>query len=307
VHPALRTYEPHDRQALHKLVRHPSLAPEFTRLLDSGELDDPLRHPHGDVLGAWLAVVAGAPVGFALVVGFTSPRSRWALSRIGVIEPYRRRRLGSALLARMLEHLQAPRAGPRPSELCMSAWDPNPAAGAFADRHGFRPFRIFWTMERQSGAAAEPRWPEGVEPRPWDGSETMLGDLTATSNRAFAGNAMSSAETLDGMRSMTRRPGFRPDGLLLAYRDGRCLGFSHNALHHDHGEVHSVGVAPEARGLGLGRALLRWGVGWLQRQPAAAVRLVVDGSNQSALALYRSEGFEVTRTRRIWERPLNDA
>lgn len=78
-------------------------------------------------------------------------------------------------------------------------------------------------------------------------------------------------------------------------------------MHGDHGEVHSIGVAPEARGVGLGRALLRWGVGWLQRQGAPAVRLVVDASNESALGLYHSEGFEVTRARRIWERPLNGA
>jgi ribosomal protein S18 acetylase RimI-like enzyme len=37
------------------------------------------------------------------------------------------------------------------------------------------------------------------------------------------------------------------------------------------------------------------------------VTLVVDGENEGALRLYRSEGFEVTRTRRLWGRALDPA
>ena len=62
---------------------------------------------------------------------------------------------------------------------------------------------------------------------------------------------------------------------------------------------------PAARGIGLGRALLRWGVAWLERESALPVTLMVDGANEGALALYRSEGFAVTRTRRAWARPGN--
>ena len=32
--------------------------------------------------------------------------------------------------------------------------------------------------------------------------------------------------------------------------------------------------------------------------------LLVDGDNEGALALYRSEGFAVSRTRRIWGRVI---
>ncbi|TMQ68516.1 MAG: GNAT family N-acetyltransferase [Candidatus Eisenbacteria bacterium] len=58
-----------------------------------------------------------------------------------------------------------------------------------------------------------------------------------------------------------------------------------------------------ARGIGLGRALLRWAVGWLERKEAPRAWLMVDGDNESALRLYRSEGFEVTRTRHVWSEP----
>ena len=70
------------------------------------------------------------------------------------------------------------------------------------------------------------------------------------------------------------------------------------------GEVATLGVVPEARGIGLGRALLRWGVGWLEHQAAPRVTLTVDGENEGALSLYRSEGFETVRKREIWSRRL---
>jgi ribosomal protein S18 acetylase RimI-like enzyme len=44
-------------------------------------------------------------------------------------------------------------------------------------------------------------------------------------------------------------------------------------------------------------------VGWLESATADPVTLLVDGENQNALRLYRSEGFEVTKSRRIWAQP----
>jgi ribosomal protein S18 acetylase RimI-like enzyme len=43
-------------------------------------------------------------------------------------------------------------------------------------------------------------------------------------------------------------------------------------------------------------------VSWLVARRAPNVRLMVDGENERALALYRGEGFEVVRSRRIWRR-----
>jgi ribosomal-protein-alanine N-acetyltransferase len=62
-------------------------------------------------------------------------------------------------------------------------------------------------------------------------------------------------------------------------------------------EVHTIGVAPHAQGRGLGRRLL---VGLLARADAlgAVTFLEVRTDNVPALALYRSEDFEVVGTRR---------
>jgi len=52
-------------------------------------------------------------------------------------------------------------------------------------------------------------------------------------------------------------------------------------------------VAPEARGQGLGARLLQAAEHAARRRGAAALRLEVNVSNKSALALYRKSGYGV--------------
>jgi ribosomal protein S18 acetylase RimI-like enzyme len=65
-----------------------------------------------------------------------------------------------------------------------------------------------------------------------------------------------------------------------------------------------LGVVPGERTIGLGRAMLRWALAYFAGKDVDEVGLLVSGENPSALALYRSEGFEVVRTREIWDRPI---
>jgi ribosomal-protein-alanine N-acetyltransferase len=71
-------------------------------------------------------------------------------------------------------------------------------------------------------------------------------------------------------------------------------------------EVHTIGVAPLAQGRGVGRRLL---AGLLERADAlgAVTFLEVRTDNEPALALYRSEGFEVVGTRRRYYASGRDA
>ena len=131
----------------------------------------------------------------------------------------------------------------------------------------------------------------------------MLRDWTDAYNDSFARHYRFVRSGVDIARALVAEPGFRADGLGLAYRGGACVGFCRNTLHAARGEVATVGVVRAARGIGAGRALLRWGVRWLEAAAPLPVTLLVDGANEGALGLYRSEGFAVTRTRRIWARP----
>jgi len=174
-----------------------------------------------------------------------------------------------------------------------------------AERLGYRHDRWFWLMQRyRSGAPPEPAWPEDVTVRTFDGSDAMLADWNAAYNDSFADHYRFVRSPIENTRKQAAKPGFRADGLLLAYRDGQVAGFCRNELFAGRGEIGTLGTVRAARGIGLGRALLRWGVGWLERACELPVTLLVDGENDGALSLYRSEGFEVTRTRRLWAQPV---
>jgi len=62
------------------------------------------------------------------------------------------------------------------------------------------------------------------------------------------------------------------------------------------GAIQNVGVVPEHRGLGLGRALMLKALRGFQDAGLDRVYLEVTASNQPAVHLYRSLGFRLTRT-----------
>lgn len=62
------------------------------------------------------------------------------------------------------------------------------------------------------------------------------------------------------------------------------------------GAVQNVGVAPEHRGRGLGRALVLQSLAGFQAAGVPRVYLEVTASNLAAVQLYRSVGFRLART-----------
>ena len=87
----------------------------------------------------------------------------------------------------------------------------------------------------------------------------------------------------------------------LAARVGEALvGYAGLGLSGPEAEVHTVAVDPAHQGHGIGRALLR---ALLALAGSATVFLEVRTDNETAIALYRSEGFAVVGTRRGYYRP----
>ncbi len=87
----------------------------------------------------------------------------------------------------------------------------------------------------------------------------------------------------------------------LSARDGDSLiGYAGLARVGVQAEVHTLSVDPAHHRRGIGRALLR---AVLDRARGATVFLEVRTDNDSAISLYRSEGFEVIGTRRRYYRP----
>ncbi len=298
----IRSYGDSDRETLRGLLHDPSIAPQFDKFLGP----DGLEHKLADRVLARdclvLAFLDGEAVGFGVAWVIVESASFWAMTRVGVRESHRRRGVGEALAREVVARARRLAPPDRPAEIAGAAWMPMDAAESMARKLGFAPERVFWMMDRPRGGAAAPDWPVGTTWRTYDGSDEFVREWTAIYNDSFANHYRFLRSTEEDARRIASGPHFRPDGLLLAYREGACAGFCRIELHETRGEIGTLGTAHAARGIGLGRALLRWGVEWLERHTTLPVTLLVDGENENALRLYRTEGFEVSRTRRLWGR-----
>jgi mycothiol synthase len=223
----------------------------------------------------------------------------WVFLRLGVGELHRRLGVGSALLALAAERVEAKEPV---SEITGGAWIPNEATERFAEHHRLGFSRDYWLMDRPLGGMGEPAWPAGTLVRTFDGSRRAFEDLNAAFNDSFSAHDHFSPGTVEDTKNVLDSDLFRPEGLALAYRGEDCVGFCRCTVYPTRGEISVVGTTKSARGIGLGRALLRWGVHWLEAQGVPRISLMVDGENEGALRLYRQEGFGVERTRRRWTR-----
>ena len=88
-------------------------------------------------------------------------------------------------------------------------------------------------------------------------------------------------------------PWFDPEGLLLAERDGRVIGFHWTKRHTERlGEVYVVGIDPSVQGIGLGRIVTIAGLEHLRAKGIEDVLLYVESDNAPAITIYRDRvGF----------------
>jgi mycothiol synthase len=170
--------------------------------------------------------------------------------------------------------------------------------------------RLGFTIQRELAFMArpldtepsEPQVPNGVELRPYQ-ADVDDDEFLRVNNAAFAGHPENGDWDRDDFLQRRKLDWFDPDGLIMAWRSGTCVGFhwtkwhSHDSdevpAHEPVGEVYVLGVHPDEQGTGLGRALLLAGLRHLYQRRSRQSILYVDCANTGALALYESEGFTI--------------
>ncbi|MEO7868289.1 MAG: GNAT family N-acetyltransferase [Candidatus Eisenbacteria bacterium] len=300
----IHSYRAADHNQLVALINDPAIVDQFEKIAGPNGVRDLLSEPVTHPEGIMLARLDGVPAGFSIAYVLPQASGGFGMQRVGVLQPFRRQGIGLALLRASEHFLLTQQKVAGLDEAGLSAWVPNEGAEALAARADYVHQRYYWLMERPRTVPLAPQWPANIALERFDSSDRHLRGWTDSYNDSFARHHLFLPSTYERARALAERDKFRADGLLLAYQDEVCVGFCRNELFPSRGEIGTLGTIAAARGAGLGRALLRWGIEWLMANTDQPVTLIVDGENEGALRLYEQEGFQIARTRRIWTRPL---
>ena len=204
------------------------------------------------------------------------------------------------------------------------------SARELATRMGFSTVRELWQMRRSLySPIPDATFPPGVAARTFVPGQDEAAWL-ALNACAFADHPEQGGWDADDLAQREAESWFDPSGFFLAERDGeageaetaptddaategaRLVGFHWTKVHgghpshehdglgpHEHsghghapiGEVYVIGVDPDERGTGVGRALTVLGLCHLRARGLGEVMLYVDQTNTAAIRLYESLGF----------------
>jgi mycothiol synthase len=179
---------------------------------------------------------------------------------------------------------------------------------------GFIPLATLSYLERSNRRNRGPspqrtNWPAGAVPMTY--REDLRDELLEVLNASYE-------HTLDcpGLRGYRRTEDileghkssghFTPELWTLLWLEGRPAGalLLNPAADHQSVELVYLGLAPAARGRGLGTALLHHGFGLLADRSERTIHLAVDEANVRALRLYLREGFVAVLRRNAMIRPV---
>jgi len=112
------------------------------------------------------------------------------------------------------------------------------------------------------------------------------------------------ATSEEGIRQMRERVASEA---WIARDEGAVVAFALLQVVLDEAELHLVGVDPERRRLGIGKALLERSFRAVGERGASVVFLEVSRANVAAIALYEAMGFALSRVRARYYEDGSDA
>jgi mycothiol synthase len=286
----IRTVEPDDAEAISALI---------LGAFDAGELQGSRRID----CEHWARLTASEPerslvaVKNGQILGIISPR--W--NQLVVHADHRRRGMGRALI-RSGEKLATTHSE---DPLAIALPHDNPGAQRFLEALGYAYHHSLWRMQFTGQPPLDvPDLPASFQARSYRHDDLI--PYVELFNRAFADHPTPLSLSVELAKEAHARESFDPDDIVLivAEPEGALSGFCRIVIEHGEngpeGEVMVLGVDPPARGKGLGRWLLGWGVNRAHTKGAANIFLAVEGDNQKALLLYRSTGFDLVEEWPRW-------
>ncbi|MGH4014513.1 MAG: mycothiol synthase, partial [Pseudonocardiaceae bacterium] len=225
------------------------------------------------------------PAGVLLGYGGVDERAERPTAEFAVHPGYRRRGVGGALLAALLDRVPGP--------LWIWAHGEHPAALRLAERAGLDRRRELLQLRRGLADPVPPRaLPDGLQLRTFvPGQDEQA--VVRVNNRAFAWHPEQGRWDVGELAVRETEPWFDPQGFLLAVdAQDRLHGFHWTKMHPGGlGEVYVIGVDPSSQGIGLGAALVVAGLEYLRGRGRPEAMLYVEADNAAALPSYAKLGF----------------
>lgn len=116
-------------------------------------------------------------------------------------------------------------------------------------------------------------------------------------NKIFAKHPDQGNWVMPDLENRMSEPWFDLEGFFIALINQKIVGFCWTKIHHDFvnqdpiGEIYVVGVDPDNKKNGLGKALTITGLNYLVTKNLKEAMLYVDADNGPALAMYQGLGF----------------
>jgi len=119
----------------------------------------------------------------------------------------------------------------------------------------------------------------------------------ALNNKIFTNHPDQGNWVMADLDNRMKESWFDPEGFFVALNAKKIVGFCWTKIHHDFvnqdpvGEIYVIGVDPDDKEKGLGKALAITGLNYLAKKSLNQAMLYVDADNEPALALYQGLGF----------------
>jgi len=193
--------------------------------------------------------------------------------------------------------------------------DKDLSVGAAFERAGFWRLASLQYLKREvrdSDRTLEDGPPGDVELVPW--RETDDRELSEALERSYEGTLdcpelCDLRDTSDVIASHRASGHWDPDMWWVVRRDGAPAGAMLFNPAPELGTIELVylGLAPPLRGVGVGRRLLRWGLGGFVERLERSVTCAVDERNAPARSMYARLGFRAFERRTAYVRALGES